>query len=173
MRGCKPCIVTILLGMADDIADLTPSTDNIRSLTYFLNLIIDQKLISLRKGTPYEKVRQSDTRVFVAASRRPQTISEIGRYMHITRQSVQMSVHRLMKLGVLELQPAPGNRRDKVVHLTQKGQLARASAARQIADIEREFAAIIGTAELERLRGAMAKLIGANLAGVYLTTPEA
>ena len=53
--------------------------DNVRTLMYYLGLAIDERLSQLRKGTPYEKARPSDARVFVRALRHPQTISEIAR----------------------------------------------------------------------------------------------
>ncbi len=139
-----------------------PACENLRTLIYFLGLIIDQKLGELRKGTPYEKVRSSDVRVFVTAARACNTISHIARELQITRQSVQKSVRRLVDLGVVALEATPGNNRDKLVALTKRGVLARGTAANQIGLVEHEFAQILGAEGVEHLRQAMMKLVAAN-----------
>jgi DNA-binding MarR family transcriptional regulator len=148
-----------------------PTRENLRTLNYFMGLIIDQKLSTLRQGTAYERVRPSDVRVFVAASRATTTISGIARDLHITRQSVQMSVHRLIELGVLALEPMPGNNRDKQVVLTARGILARTTAGNQIRRVEKDFAQIIGAEGVEALRQAMVKLVAANAEALYKSKP--
>ncbi len=159
-----------MLVMLDENAS-GPSRDNLRTLFYFLGLIVDHKLTLMRKDTPYKGVRPSDARVFVTAARDPKTISAIARDLHITRQSVQMSVHRLMKLGVLQLEALPGNKRDKQVVLTQRGVLARTTAGKQIAQVENEFAKVIGSDSLENLRQSLAKLVAANMEDFVQSKP--
>ena len=142
--------------MVDNI-DKIPAKDNVRTLIYYLGLAIDDKLMALRKGTIYENVRASDARLFVTAARQPHTISEIARELGITRQAAQMSVQRLIKLHVVEVQAING--RDKRVLITSKGQLARNTAARQIAYVEQEFAAVIGPENLEKFRDQLATIV--------------
>ena len=126
--------------------------DNVRTLMYYLGLAVDERLTQLRKGTPYEKVRPSDARVFVRALRHSQTISEIARELQITRQAAQMSVQRLLKLGVLKLQTIEGNKRDKLVVVTPRGMLASKTAGQQVSLVEKEFAALIGKDKVEEFR---------------------
>ena len=140
-----------------DIADKSLAKDNIRTLIYHLGLALDEKLLALRKGTIYENVRSSDARVFVTAARQAYTISEIARELNITRQAAQMSVQRLTKLQVVETQSVNG--RDKRVVITPKGQLARNTAARQFAYIEKEFAAVLGEEHLEKFRSNLATIV--------------
>lgn len=126
--------------------------DNMRSLLFYLGLAIDDRLSQLRQGTPYEKVRPSDVRVFVRALRQSQTISEIARELHITRQAAQSSVQRLLKLQLLELQSIPDNKRDKLVKVTSRGVLASKTAGHQIGQVEAEFASLIGQDKVEEFR---------------------
>ena len=143
----------------DDNNEQTPAENNIRTLIYYLGLAIDERLLNLRRGTAYENVRASDVRVFVTAVRRQRSISEIARELKITRQAAQMSVQRLAKLNVVELQTIPGNLRDKRVAATPRGLMARNTAAKQIAFIEQEFAAVIGDERLEMFRDCLTKII--------------
>ena len=135
-----------------DENDKPLAQDNLRTLLFYLGLAIDDRLSQLRRGTPYEKVRPSDVRVFVRAFRKPQTISEIARDMQITRQAAQSSVQRLMKLQLLELQSIANNKRDKIVQVTARGAMASKTAGQQISQIEAEFAGFIGKDKVEEFR---------------------
>jgi DNA-binding MarR family transcriptional regulator len=144
--------------------ELPPPTDNIRTLMYNLGLAIDERLVHFRRGTPYEAVRPSDVRVFVAASRIPKTISDIARALDITRQAVQGSVQRLQKMQVIELQSVSGNKRDKLVVITARGQHARKMANEQIERFEKEFAGVIGEEGLANLRKALVMILESTVA---------
>lgn len=144
-----------LLATMADKTDQTLLLENLRSLLFYLGLAIDDRLSQLRKGTPYEKVRPSDVRVFVRVLRAPQTISEIARALHVTRQAAQSSVQRLIKLQLLELQTIPGNRRDKHVAVTTRGGEASKTASQQIGQVENELAHAIGKDDIEDLRGVL------------------
>ena len=137
--------------MVDEQVSRVP-IDNIRTLLYYLGLAIDERMSQYRRGTPYENVRPSDVRVFVRASRNSFTISDIARELQITRQAAQSSVQRLIKLQVIALKTLPGNKRDKVVVITPKGELANRSARQQVVNLENEFAEMIGKDKLEDLR---------------------
>lgn len=133
--------------------------DNIRTLLYYLGLAIDERMSQYRRGTPYENVRPSDVRVFVRALRSTYTISEIARELQITRQAAQSSVQRLIKLQVIALKTLPNNRRDKVVIITPKGQLASRTATLQVGKLENEFAEMIGREKLEELRSSLGVIL--------------
>lgn len=148
------------MNLQSDLSEPTPS-DNIRTLVYCFGLAIDARLSEYRRGTAYEHVRPSDIRLFVTAARAEKTISEIARELGITRQAAQMSVQRLIKLNVVELRPAPANKRDKLVAITQKGQLASKSARLQIQVLEAELAAVIGEQELVVFRKNLSTLLEA------------
>ncbi len=126
--------------------------DNIRSLLQFVIDSIDDRLQSFLKGTRYETVRPSDIRVFALAQREPRKMADLARMLKVSRQAVQMSVKRLQELKVVELQPVPGNHRDKLVVLTDRGRSARNSAEEQLARYEGEIVSAIGKDGLETLR---------------------
>lgn len=126
--------------------------DNIRSLLQVVSDGLDMRLQSYRKGTRYEAVRPSDVRVFVLALRQPRSMAELARILSISRQAVQKSVHRLEALGILALQPMPGNLRDKQVVITDRGNSARSTAQDQVRQLEDACAAVIGVDGLQTLR---------------------
>lgn len=140
--------------MADRSPQIPPY-DNIRNILYQLAHVLDERLLQYRKGSRYEKVWQSDTRVFVQATRRKMTLSEIARELKITRQAVQASVKRLRKLDVVDLEAIPGNRRDKWVVITPRGRVAQAGVVRQVDVMEEEIAKALGPMDLETFRTAL------------------
>ena len=135
------------------------STNNIRSLVYFLGIQLDHRIAQSFKNTPYEKLRASDSRVFVAATRNLETISEIARHLQVSRQSAQSSVGRLVKSGLLKLDEHPASKREKLVVVTEQGHKASASAVAHLENIESELAALIGSEAYASLRSGLEKLV--------------
>jgi DNA-binding MarR family transcriptional regulator len=133
--------------------------DNIRGLLQDLTAELDNRTIAHRRGTRYENVRQSDVRVFIIASRQPRTVSSIAREMDVTRQAVHSSVQRLKTLQVVELIAQPGNDRDKLVAVTEKGWQAQQVANESIRHLEAEIAEILGVKGLEQLRKQLLALV--------------
>lgn len=146
--------------MLEDSPD-SPPRDNIRNLIYQLGHVLDERLLQYRRGTRYEHVWQSDTRVFVQATRQKMTISEIARALKVTRQAVQASVRRLRELEVVDVENVPGNRRDKFVVVTPRGLHAQATAVRQLAAIEGEIAKALHPRQLEDFRNALQVVLNA------------
>jgi DNA-binding MarR family transcriptional regulator len=138
-----------------DESQRIPPYDNIRNLFYQLAHVLDQRSAQYRKGTRYERVWQSDARVFVQATRRKMTLSEIARELKVTRQAVQAAIKRLRKLDIVNLEAIPGNRRDKCVIITPRGLAAQATAVRQIATMEAEIAEALAPMDLETFRKAL------------------
>jgi DNA-binding MarR family transcriptional regulator len=133
--------------------------DNIRGLLQDFTTLLDDRITAYRKGTRYEKVRRSDVRVFISATRKAQSVTDIARELEVSRQAVHSSVKRLAELKVVELVPQPGSNRDKLVIVTDRGQLARVHALEQIEQLDKECAAIIGEQGLETFRKLLLALV--------------
>lgn len=135
------------------------SDNNIRSLIYYVGIIFDRRLAALAGTTPHQKVRDSDSRVFVVATRSSQTISEIARNLHISRQSAQISVSRLVKFGIVKLENHQFSKREKIVVITDDGWRASKFAINQIAKVEKELERTIGIEAYSALRSGLEKLV--------------
>ena len=147
--------------MPDEIRNRSIPFDNVRGLLRDLTAELDRRTVVHRQGTRYENVRQSDVRVFIIASRQPSTESEIARELEVTRQAVHSSVQRLKELGVVEMLPQPGNGRDKLVAVTEKGWQAQEVANASIRLLEKECADILGSKGLEQFRKQLVALVAA------------
>jgi MarR family transcriptional regulator, 2-MHQ and catechol-resistance regulon repressor len=88
----------------------------------------------------------------------PLPVNEIGRLVRLTSGSMTTAVDRLEKKGMVERQNDPGDRRARVVHLTQAGKKLIECA---FADHERameEAASGLSTEERARLASLLKKL---------------
>ena len=121
-----------LLGgaLVSELSGQILSDNNIRTLVYFFGIQLDHRIAQLFENTPYEKLRASDNRVFISATRGIKTISDIARHLHISRQSAQSSVGRLVKYGLLKLDQHPTSNREKLVVITKQGHRASAYLCR-------------------------------------------
>ena len=86
-------------------------------------------------------------------------MSAMARDLGISRQAVHDSVKRLVELDVVELIPQPGNSRDKLVAVTDRGLHARQAALDFIESIEQECVAIVGKRKLENFRSTLVELL--------------
>jgi DNA-binding MarR family transcriptional regulator len=79
----------------------------------------------------------------IVLGQRPLTVPQIARRMGLTRQSVHVTVNRLVRDGLLELAPNEDHRRSPLVALTKQG-IAKYEAidARQVAWVNRLAAGI-------------------------------
>jgi DNA-binding MarR family transcriptional regulator len=74
----------------------------------------------------------------IALAERPLTVPQIARRMGLTRQSVHVTVNRLVRDGFLELGPNEDHRRSPLVGVTKQGSAKyEAIDARQVAWINR------------------------------------
>jgi DNA-binding MarR family transcriptional regulator len=137
--------------MVDQTIQFIPP-DSTRGLLQEVMQQLDQRVAHFKIGTPYEKVRMSDARVFVAAARLPRSIAQIARVYGISRQAVQSSVQRLIALNVVELLPHPDSHRDKIISVTAHGNAAQAQAVKHLGWLDNECAEILGAKGLEQFR---------------------
>jgi DNA-binding MarR family transcriptional regulator len=85
-------------------------------------------------------------------------VSELARRAQITKQSMAELVAHLERHGYVERVPDPGDRRAKLVRATARGRELYASAREVIAEIEREWTALLGVRNMRRLRELLQQL---------------
>jgi DNA-binding MarR family transcriptional regulator len=85
----------------------------------------------------------------IALAERPLTVPQIARRMGLTRQSVHVTVKRLVGEGLVELGPNADHRRSQLVRLTEAGRATYAAMDAQQATWVNRLADGIGRAELQ------------------------
>ncbi|MBO6918911.1 MAG: winged helix-turn-helix transcriptional regulator [Rhizobiaceae bacterium] len=132
---------------------------NIKGLMMTLLARWNEQMDLAREKTEFADIRQSDMRVFGQLRGRTVKLSVIHKEMGFSRQAAQQAVERLVERGVLRVEMAEGNKRDKMVSITEKGQELRTLAALQIRDIEENCADIIGEDGKETMRQLLHQLV--------------
>ncbi len=143
--------------MGDEKKSLIPF-NNLRGLIQDLSEQLDERMIELRSGTPLDRVRPFDAKVFMLASRAPRSSAKIARALNVSKQAVQASVNRLLEQGVVAHEALPGNKKEKIISITPEGEKARLLVAGHIVTLETEIAEIIGTQKAEQLRDILIEL---------------
>jgi DNA-binding MarR family transcriptional regulator len=133
-------------------------TNNIRGLVQDLSEQLDSRMDQLRQGTDNASVRPADAKMFMLISRKPRTVSKLASALNISRQAAHSAVQRLVERGVVALEFAPDNKRDKIPRVTEKGQAARKIAALNINTLETELGALLGEDKREQLRSLLGEL---------------
>ncbi len=104
----------------------------------------------------YDDFRQSDVEVI---ARLPvdggARVSELAERAAVTKQAIGKSVKSLEARGYVERRPDPDDGRAQRVVLSERGLALLDDAREVIAAIEAEWAEVLGTAELTRLRRAL------------------
>jgi DNA-binding MarR family transcriptional regulator len=85
-------------------------------------------------------------------------ITELAAHAQMTKQSMGYLADSLAAAGYVALEPDPTDGRAKRVQLTDKGRAAGNTLVRLSAEIEQEFAALIGAPEMAQLRDLLERL---------------
>jgi DNA-binding MarR family transcriptional regulator len=85
-------------------------------------------------------------------------VSELAARAQVTRQSTAELVAHLERHGYVERGPDPADGRAMLVRATARGREVYATARAAIADIERDWTALLGEAKMRRLRRLLEEL---------------
>src|SRR3569833_1994692 len=85
-------------------------------------------------------------------------ISELASRAGITRQMMGRLVRELEELGYLETSGDPADQRAVIVSLTKRGKRFMAEAPEAMADVDRDYAGLLGSRDLAKLRELLVKL---------------
>ena len=120
----------------------------------------EEEQLKLLQDSPYASASNAEIKLFAALRGESRSISELSRFLGISRQAVHQSVHRLIARGIVRLESTETNRRDKLVIITDEGREVQKITAQHFKIIEKKIANNIGPENLELVR----QLLKDNLA---------
>jgi DNA-binding MarR family transcriptional regulator len=121
--------------------------------------LIDE-LIFERRSAEHPELRPAHAPVFAHMRDEGSRITDIARRAHLTKATVVYLVNDLERLGYVERVPDAGDGRAKLVRPTERGHAAVAAARAAMADIEAEWAELLGARKLAQLRSLLEELHG-------------
>lgn len=96
--------------------------------------------------------------VFINIDDGGSTLTELAARAKISKQAMHELVNELEDRGYVERIPSPTDGRSKLIRTTDRGERSIETAWNAIAEIEREWTAILGSTEMRRLRSSLEKL---------------
>ncbi|RBP62006.1 DNA-binding MarR family transcriptional regulator [Brevibacterium sanguinis] len=103
--------------------------------------------ITLAQGRLFQRVNDNGSR-----------LTELAESAQLTKQSAAYLVDELVSSGFLTRSPDPSDGRARLITITDRGREAIAFARRIEADVEAEWRAHLGDADLETLRSILLRL---------------
>ena len=95
-------------------------------------------------------------------------IGALARRMGITRQAAAQLTKEIERAGFIERQPDPDDGRGIIVRFTPMGRAGLDCAVAVMAEIEAEYAAIIGRADMVHMKSSLALLLSkVDLSGTF------
>ncbi len=109
----------------------------------------------------FPEIRPGSGNVFEFVSSGGSTVVEMARRAKVTPQAMVQIVDYLEAHGFVERTPDPGDRRAKIVRMTDRGQSAYQAGLHCMREIETEWAALIGAERFAALRDGLVALSAA------------
>lgn len=106
----------------------------------------------LLKESPYNSASPAEIKLFAALQGKSKSIAELSRKLGVSRQAAHQTVKKLSARGVVILEHAENNRRDKIVRITEEGTQVQKLTAKHFRQIETKMSKNIGKKNLELLR---------------------
>ncbi|AMG72627.1 MULTISPECIES: MarR family winged helix-turn-helix transcriptional regulator [Sphingopyxis] len=114
----------------------------------------DESLQRSLKAAGIPQLSRTESMIMIHVQMNIVRPAEIARNLRLTRQAVHLTIGSLVKRGVFELRPDPGDKRVKIVALTEKGRWMRKNANRIVREVTDVLAYRIGQQQIDALRSA-------------------
>ena len=141
-----------------DEKNSAPFPDSFRALIRDVSDKLDDRAQALREQTNLRKVRPSDAKVAALIALRPRGLPEIAEKMGISRQAAHRALQRLLALGAISYEHAPGSKREKIAALTPLGGEAQKAVASVVQQIELDVENALGPQEAAAFKASLRKL---------------
>ena len=135
-----------------------PGTGNLGTLFRDPALAINELVSEGLAERGFAGLRPAHGMIGQHISDRGSRVTELARLAQITKPSVVYLVNDLERLGYVERIPDPDDGRAKLVRLTPRGAEGQAAARELIAQIERDWAGMLGQRNLRTLRALLEQL---------------
>src|SRR5207244_8999500 len=107
----------------------------------------------------FDDIRPSAANVFPFVPPEGITVSDLAELARVRKQTMAQAVDQLERTGYVERRPNPRDRRSRLVFLTDRGQSVPPVTHEAAEGVERRWASVTSTDELEALRASLLRLI--------------
>jgi DNA-binding MarR family transcriptional regulator len=111
------------------------------------------------RSAGFEDINPAAANVFTFLTPEGATVSELANLSHVRKQTMAQTVEQLEQSGYVERRPNPSDRRSQLVFLTARGKRVPTVTHKAAAAVEKRWARLSGTDELESLRASLSGLL--------------
>jgi DNA-binding MarR family transcriptional regulator len=104
-------------------------------------------------------LRPAHANVFPFVPREGITVSELADLARVRKQTMAQAVDQLERIGYVERRPNPGDRRSRLVFLTERGASVKPLTHGTAARVEERWTELTSPEELEALRASLTHLL--------------
>lgn len=119
---------------------------------------MEQRVMAAVAAAGFDDLTLAQARVFQRIAPGGSRLTDLAEQAQITKQSAGFLVDALQERGYVERVPDPSDARARLVRIAPRGEQVLAVAAAAVADVEAEWAAHLGPAAMDDLRGALLRL---------------
>ncbi len=117
------------------------------------------------RNAGFEDINPAAANVFTFLTSEGATVSELANLSHVRKQTMAQTVEQLEQSGYVERRPNPSDRRSQLVFLTARGKRIPPITHKAAAAVEKRWAGLSGTDELETIRMSLLSLLARLTAG--------
>jgi DNA-binding MarR family transcriptional regulator len=118
-----------------------------------------QDIDAALRAAGFGDLRPSHANVFPFVPPEGISVSGLAELARVRKQTMAQAVDQLERLGYVERRPNPGDRRSRLVFLTERGESVKPVTHATAARVEQRWADLTSPEELEALRGALLRLL--------------
>jgi DNA-binding MarR family transcriptional regulator len=143
---------------------LAPADERVHigQLLVHLTRVFQTELYARLIAAGIEGARVPHTHVTAYIKADGSRLTDLATAARMTRPAMAELVDDLQRLGIVERRPDPTDRRAKLITLTEQGWKAMRTGHAIIAQLEAEYADLIGRERFETMRQAMQDLLAAQ-----------
>jgi DNA-binding MarR family transcriptional regulator len=150
-----------MLAPSGSVCQVPPRPLGSRNLGTLLRdpwLALNERLNARVVADGFDDIRPALSSVFQHVRDGGSRVTEIAERAQLTKQTVVYLVNDLERMGYVERVADPDDGRAKLVRPTARGHAVVAEARRAVAEIEREWTALLGAQRMEDLRTSLEDL---------------
>ncbi len=115
----------------------------------------DEGLQGLLREMGWSAVTRPQTMILIVVGRGVERPADIARALGVTRQSAGVTIAEMAAEGLIVLENDPGDKRAKIVRISDKGERRRADSQAAMARLTSELERRIGKANVRKLEEAL------------------
>jgi len=138
---------------------------SVSSLLFSAYRVMEARIFGALAQSGFGDVTPAQGRVFRVIRAEGSRLTDIAHAAHVTKQTAGFLIDQLIRAGYVERTPDPADARARLIKIAPKGEAVIPVGAAVIANVEAEWAAMLGQERIDQLRETLRMLREATESG--------